>query len=145
MLYKKIQCVCEVDAYALKKTNIIFVVVFVFVWGKKWFFYLTEDFLFFSCVVKINKIIYCHGSQCSAPCSSLKSYKWIILCFLKCSHLFLYDWFHFFTHAAIYYWILHRTKEIERERERVALIFIIIFQCYHMVDLFAVSLLKRWI
>lgn len=143
MLYKKIQCVCEVDAYALKKTNIIFV---VFVWGKKWFFYLTEHFLFFSCVVKINKIIYCHGSQCSAPCSSLKSYKWIILCFLKCSHLFLYDWFHFFTHETIYYWILHRTKEIERERTCG-------IDFYHYFSMLpygrficsAVSLLKRWI
>lgn len=123
----------------------------VFVWGEKWFFfYLTENFfILFSCVVKINKIIYCHGSQCSAPCSSLKSYKWIIFLFFwnALIFFFLYDWFHFFTHEIIFYWILLRTIWREKEGENVWHWFLSLFfnATIWSILLCCVSLLKRWI
>lgn len=84
------------------------------------FFYLTENFfILFSCVVKINKIIYCHGSQCSAPCSSLKSYKWIIFLFFWNALIFFFFMIDFtFSHMKLYFIEFYSELYGERKKER---------------------------
>lgn len=103
----------------------------IVVWGKK-IFYLKKRF--FSCVVKINKIIYCYSSQCSAPCSSLKSYKWNILCFSKCSKFlwgFMIDFFHTWREKKLL--LINCRENVYSRGIDLFLSLNVWTKCYHMV------------